>query len=86
MPGQLPVYHRGLCRPARLARWIIGASLRVECHDRRSGRGGAPGGMVAHGKECRTLCVHGDNPEAVAFVRELRDSLERQGVRIQAFA
>jgi UPF0271 protein len=34
----------------------------------------------------RTLCVHGDNPDAVNFVRELRDSLERQGVRIQAFA
>jgi UPF0271 protein len=34
----------------------------------------------------RTLCVHGDNPHAVLFVRELRQALTRRGVRIQAFA
>jgi UPF0271 protein len=34
----------------------------------------------------RTLCVHGDNPQAVAFVRELRQALGRQGIRIRAFA
>lgn len=33
----------------------------------------------------RTLCVHGDNPRAVAFVRELRAALGRQGFTIRAF-
>jgi 5-oxoprolinase (ATP-hydrolysing) subunit A len=28
----------------------------------------------------RTLCVHGDNPQAVAFLRELRAALRRRGV------
>jgi 5-oxoprolinase (ATP-hydrolysing) subunit A len=37
-------------------------------------------------KGVASLCVHGDNPQAVAFVRELRDALTRQGIRIQAFA
>jgi 5-oxoprolinase (ATP-hydrolysing) subunit A len=34
----------------------------------------------------RTLCVHGDNPEAVAFVRALREALTRRGAVIRAFA
>jgi 5-oxoprolinase (ATP-hydrolysing) subunit A len=33
----------------------------------------------------RTLCVHGDNPQAVAFVRQLRESLSRQGIHIRRF-
>ncbi len=33
----------------------------------------------------RTLCVHGDNPQAVAFVRELRDSLSDRGIVIRRF-
>jgi UPF0271 protein len=33
----------------------------------------------------RTLCVHGDNPEALAFVRHLRDELTRRGFSIRAF-
>lgn len=37
-------------------------------------------------KGVETICVHGDNPRAVAFVRELRDALTRQGITIQAFA
>ncbi|MCC6417324.1 MAG: LamB/YcsF family protein [Gemmataceae bacterium] len=39
-------------------------------------------------RECgvRTICVHGDNPEAVAFVRELRAALTRQGLAIRPFA
>jgi UPF0271 protein len=37
-------------------------------------------------KAVRTLCVHGDNPQAVAFVRELREALTRRGIRIRAFA
>jgi UPF0271 protein len=34
----------------------------------------------------RTLCVHGDNPQAVAFVRRLREALERQGIAVRPFA
>jgi UPF0271 protein len=34
----------------------------------------------------QTICVHGDNPEAVAFVRELREALTRKGIAIRAFA
>jgi UPF0271 protein len=34
----------------------------------------------------RTLCVHGDNPQAVAFVRELRHALTRKGFVLRAFA
>jgi 5-oxoprolinase (ATP-hydrolysing) subunit A len=34
----------------------------------------------------RTVCVHGDNPQALSFVRELRSALTRQGIAIQAFA
>src|SRR5262249_40562383 len=34
----------------------------------------------------RTLCVHGDNPQALAFVRELRAALTAQGIAIRAFA
>ena len=37
-------------------------------------------------KGVRTVCVHGDNPHAVAYVRELRAALLRQGVTLQAFA
>jgi UPF0271 protein len=34
----------------------------------------------------RTLCVHGDNPRALGFVRALRDALARQGITIRAFS
>jgi 5-oxoprolinase (ATP-hydrolysing) subunit A len=34
----------------------------------------------------RSLCVHGDNPDAVAFVRTLRKVLEQRGFEIRAFA
>ena len=37
-------------------------------------------------KGVQTLCVHGDNPKAVAFVRELREALTGQGIAIRAFA
>lgn len=33
----------------------------------------------------RTLCVHGDNPQAVDFVRQLRSALLEQGFSIRAF-
>ena len=31
-----------------------------------------------------TLCLHGDRPDAVAFARALRDTLQAEGVRIRA--
>jgi UPF0271 protein len=34
----------------------------------------------------RTLCVHGDNPRALAFVRELRQALVQQGFTLRPFA
>jgi 5-oxoprolinase (ATP-hydrolysing) subunit A len=34
----------------------------------------------------RTLCVHGDNPQAIAFVREVRAALLDAGVEIRSFA
>jgi 5-oxoprolinase (ATP-hydrolysing) subunit A len=33
----------------------------------------------------RTLCVHGDNPQAMAFVRELHDALSQRGFVIRRF-
>jgi UPF0271 protein len=33
----------------------------------------------------KTLCVHGDNPQAVAFVRALREALIRQGFTVRPF-
>src|SRR5262249_25943902 len=36
-------------------------------------------------KGVRTICVHGDNPRAVAFVGELRDALTGQGIAIRRF-
>jgi UPF0271 protein len=34
----------------------------------------------------RTLCVHGDNPQALAFVQALRQALAQRGLTIKAFA
>jgi UPF0271 protein len=33
----------------------------------------------------RTICVHGDNPEAVRFVQALRAGLEQRGIAIRPF-
>jgi UPF0271 protein len=33
----------------------------------------------------RTLCVHGDNPRALAFVAALRDALAAQGIAVRPF-
>jgi UPF0271 protein len=41
---------------------------------------------LLHDRGVRTLCVHGDNPKALAFVRALREELIRNGVTIRAFA
>ena len=34
----------------------------------------------------RTVCVHGDNPEAVAFVRAVREELLKLGAELRPFA
>jgi 5-oxoprolinase (ATP-hydrolysing) subunit A len=34
----------------------------------------------------RTICVHGDNPEAVAFVKAVREELLRSGAELRPFA
>jgi UPF0271 protein len=34
----------------------------------------------------RTICVHGDNPEAVAFVKAVRDELVNSGAELRPFA
>ena len=36
-------------------------------------------------KGVRTLCVHGDNPHSLLFVRELRSALEKQGIVVAKF-
>jgi 5-oxoprolinase (ATP-hydrolysing) subunit A len=43
-------------------------------------------GWLIETQGVRTICVHGDNPQAVAFVRELRDALTQRGCTIRAFA
>jgi UPF0271 protein len=60
---------------------------------------GQPGAFVADPREAaqqvkgliadrgvRTICVHGDNPQAVAFVRAVRDELIRTGAELRPFA
>ncbi len=37
-------------------------------------------------RSVETICVHGDNPQALAFVRALRAELERAGFTIRGFA
>jgi UPF0271 protein len=34
--------------------------------------------------EARSLCVHGDNPEAVEIARQVRQALEAEGIGIAA--
>jgi UPF0271 protein len=36
-------------------------------------------------KGIQTLCVHGDNPKALAFVRTLREALARRGIEVRPF-
>jgi len=36
------------------------------------------------GVRAETICLHGDNPEAVEFARRLRATLEKEGVEIRA--
>jgi 5-oxoprolinase (ATP-hydrolysing) subunit A len=53
-------------------------------HDPQEGARQAVRVMGEHGVE--TICVHGDNPQALAFVRALRQALEQAGCEIRAFA
>ena len=41
---------------------------------------------VEVGVEAETLCLHGDNPQAVAIARAVREALEGAGVSVQALA
>lgn len=41
---------------------------------------------LIHAGRIQTLCVHGDNPQAVEFVRELRSALMSHDVAIRSFA
>jgi 5-oxoprolinase (ATP-hydrolysing) subunit A len=41
---------------------------------------------LVRGRGVRTLCVHGDNPQALIFVRTLRSALEARGITIGKFA
>jgi len=45
----------------------------------------AQAGRLLRTTGIRTLCVHGDHPEAVRFVRELRSALVDQGITLEAF-
>jgi UPF0271 protein len=42
-------------------------------------------GRLIRDKGVQTLCVHGDNPQALAFVRTLREALQRRGIAIRPF-
>lgn len=33
-----------------------------------------------------SICVHGDNPDAIGFVRDIRDALEREGITVTSIA
>jgi UPF0271 protein len=37
-------------------------------------------------KGVRTVCVHGDNPDAVRFTRAVREALLARGFTLKAFA
>ncbi len=41
---------------------------------------------LIHQRGVRTICMHGDNTQALVFVRELREALSRHGIAIRAFA
>jgi UPF0271 protein len=37
-------------------------------------------------RRVRTVCVHGDNPDAVAFTKAVRDALVSRGFALKPFA
>jgi 5-oxoprolinase (ATP-hydrolysing) subunit A len=40
---------------------------------------------LVHEREVQTICVHGDNPDAVAFTRAVRESLLARGFTLKYF-
>jgi UPF0271 protein len=40
---------------------------------------------LLNGGKVRTICVHGDNPQALEFVRVVREELNRAGVKVKSF-
>jgi len=42
--------------------------------------------QLLQSQQVRTICVHGDNPQALEFVRSVRASLLEQGFTLRAFA
>jgi UPF0271 protein len=40
-------------------------------------------GWLLRERGVRTICVHGDNPQALGFVRALREALTREGIAIK---
>jgi len=41
--------------------------------------------LLLRERKIETLCVHGDNPKALEFVRELRGQLQIQGIEVRPF-
>jgi UPF0271 protein len=41
--------------------------------------------LLLRERKIETLCVHGDNPKALEFVRELRGQLKTQGIEVRPF-
>jgi UPF0271 protein len=35
--------------------------------------------------EAESICIHGDNPEAINFSKNIREALERDGIKVAAF-
>lgn len=42
--------------------------------------------MLVADRGVRTICIHGDNPQAIAFARAVRDELLRGGAELRPFA
>ena len=71
---------RGYARTGRLLdRSLPGAVV----HDPLAAA--ARGVSMARGGVYRTLCIHGDNPQAVAICEALRSGLDAAGIDVAAF-
>lgn len=40
--------------------------------------------MVQYQIEADSICVHGDSPKALEFVKKIRSSLETEGIKVVA--
>ncbi len=87
----IPVIQRGLCRPRLYRGRHIGASYRTRGFHKRLARGirtgahdGAKEGKVVTntGKTidiaADSVCVHGDNPKAIAFTKYIRKKIVKR--------